>query len=76
MEHFFVCMQIFHRHGHGPSSGQELRPGDSQSVGLGGWNDRGGGGPGSELGSSSETGSDRAFRIAKPYTMKRVDHKR
>ena len=35
-----------------------------------------GGGPGSELGSSSETGSDRAFRIAKPYAMKRVDHKR
>ena len=35
-----------------------------------------GGGPGSELGSSSETGSDRAFRIVKPYAMKRVDHKR
>ena len=33
-------------------------------------------GPGSELGSSSETGSDRAFRIVKPYAMKRVDHKR
>ena len=38
----FVCMQIFHRHGHGPSSGQELRPSVSQSAGLGGWHDRGG----------------------------------
>ena len=29
----FVCMQISHRHGHGPSSSQELRPSVSQSVG-------------------------------------------
>ena len=29
-------------HGHGTSSGQELRPSVSQSVGLGGWHDRGG----------------------------------
>ena len=46
-----------------------------QSVELGGWHDRGGG-PGSGLGSSSGTGADRAFRIVKSETMKRVDHKR
>ena len=39
-ETFFVCMQIFQCHGHGPSSGQELRPSVSQSVGLGGWHGR------------------------------------
>ena len=34
------------------------------------------GGPGSGLGSSSGAGADRAFRILKSETMKRVDHKR
>ena len=41
MKHFLcVCKSSIARHS--PSSGQELRPGASQSVGLGGWHDRGG----------------------------------
>ena len=75
MKHF-VCMQIFHRHEPRPILWPELWPSVSQSVGLGGWHDRGGGGPGSGLGSGSGTGADRPFRIVKSETMKRVDHKR
>ena len=38
----FLCVCESSIVGHGPSSGQELRPSVSQSVGLGGWHDRGG----------------------------------
>ena len=41
MKHF-VCMRIFHRHEPWPILWPELRPSVSQSVGLGGWHDRGG----------------------------------
>ena len=62
--------------GHGPSSGQELRQAVSFSQSDSGVGTTAGGGPGSGLGSSSGTGADRAFRIVKSETMKRVDHKR
>ena len=49
---------------HGPSSGQSYgqEPVSQSDSGVG---TTAGRGPGSELGSSSETGSDRAFRIVK-----------
>ena len=72
----FVRMQIFHRPEPRSILWPELRLSVSQSVGLGGWHDRAGSGPGSGLGASSETGADRVFRIVKSETMKRVDHKR
>ena len=76
----FVCMQLFHRHGPAVTATvhplarscghQSVSQSDSE-VGT-----TAGGGPGSGLGSSSGTGADRAFRILKSETMKRVDHKR
>ena len=74
MEHF-ARMQIFHRTSHSPSPGQSCgqEPVSQPDLGVG---TTAGGVPGSELGSSSETGADRAFRIVKSETMKQVDHKR
>ena len=71
-----VCMQISHGHEPRSSSGQSCghQPASQSDSEIG--TTAGGDPPGSGLGSSSGIGADRAFRIAKSETMKRVDHKR
>ena len=75
MEHF-ARMQTFHRHEPRPILWPELRLSAKVSQSDSEVGTTTGGGPGSGLGSSSENGSDRAFRIVKSETIKRVDHKR